>query len=172
MVLALLLTLGTTSGCAMLRITAAGDPGSTPNGVRVYAPRTYVLVDGSVAPSSQTTIVTLPDLCRGYDVRPWTIFSKQDFKIELDDGHQMKTLTANQDTTAFLTFMKEAASLAAKASGLPVGTQTINGTFGLANGVYVFTDRGELVMLYDARRAPGSPEAGSPLYGCNTAAAK
>jgi hypothetical protein len=105
------------------------------------------MVDGKLKPTPQTQIVTLPDPCRAYDVKPLTILAKQDFKIELAEGTQLKSLISNQDTTAFLTFLSGAASTAAKALGTPVGVQTISGTFGLRDGVYTYTDAGGLAML-------------------------
>lgn len=134
-------------GCSTFRVSGVTDLNSSPDGVRVYAPRILVMVDGTVEPTPQTQIVTLPDPCRAYDVKPLTILAKQDFKIELDDGTQLKSLTSNQDTTAFLTFVSGAASTAAKALGAPVGVQTISGTFGLRDGVYSYTDAGLLEML-------------------------
>jgi hypothetical protein len=83
----------------------------------------------------------LPDYNRAYDMKPLTIFAKQDFKIETEEG-QAKVLTANQDTTAFLTFFKEAAALAAKAAGLAVSAEVREGSFGLESGIYCLGDNG------------------------------
>jgi hypothetical protein len=150
----LILGVALAPGCATVRTFDVSDPDSTPRGVRVYAPRIYLLVDGQAKPSPQTQIVTLPDPCRAYDLRPWTLFAQQDFQIELDGAGQLKALTANQDTAAFLTFLKEGATLAAKAAGAPVGVQTIAGTFGLPDGVYLVGDDGRLGLLYDRTRTP------------------
>jgi hypothetical protein len=147
------------AGCSTLQVSHVSSLDSTPNGVRVYAPRILLLVDGHAKPTPQTQIVTLPDPCRAYDVKPLTILAKQDFKIELDDGAQLKALTSNQDTTAFLTFLSGAANLAARAAGFPVGVQTITGSFGLADGVYSYSDAGGLLKLYDAESRPTATSA-------------
>jgi hypothetical protein len=109
-----------------------------PNGVRVYPPKVYLLVDTN---EKKTTLAYLPDYSRAYDVKPLTVLAKQDFKIEVEEG-QVKSLASNQDTTAFLTFMKEAATLAAKAAGAAVSSSVINGTFGLQSGIYWLNDQG------------------------------
>jgi hypothetical protein len=139
-----------TGGCAEVSTKRVSDLNSTPQGVRVYAPRVYVLVDNATgaSPPKQTTYFVLPDFRRAYDVSPTTILAKQTFKIELDDG-QIKTLSADQDTTGFLTFVKEAAQLGAKAAGLPVSQQTIAGTGGLPDGLYVLDDDGTLRRYAD-----------------------
>ena len=129
--------LGLSSGCATV-VTNDADLAKTPNGVRVYPPKVYLMVDTG---EKRTTLAFLPDFSRAYDVKPLTIFAKQDFKIEIDEG-QLKALTSNQDTTTFLTFMKEAATLAAKASGATVSSTVINGTFGLDSGIYRLNDNG------------------------------
>ena len=125
------------SGCATI-VTNKANLNETPKGVRIYPPKVYLLVDTGV---NKTTIVYLPDYSRAYDIKPLTIFAKQDFKIETDEG-QLKALTANQDTTAMLTFLKEAAALAAKAAGVAVSSTVINGTFGLESGIYQLGDDG------------------------------
>ena len=90
---------------------------------------------------NKTTLAYLPDYSRAYDVLPVTIFAKQDFKVEMDEG-QLKTLTSNEDTTAFLTFLQQAGTLAAKAAGVAVSSTVINGTFGLDSGIYRLEDDG------------------------------
>ena len=129
-------------GCATV-ITEKADLSSEPNGVRIYPPKVYLMVDENAGSTGkgQTTLAYLPDFGKAYDVKPLTIFSKQDFKIELDEG-QLKSLTSNQDTTSILTFFQGAAQLAAKAAGVGVSAQIINGTFGLTSGIYVLEDDG------------------------------
>jgi len=134
LVLVLVLTAG---GCASV-CTKKADLSAPPRGVRIYPPAIYLMVD---ATEKKTTIAYMPDYNRAYDVRPVTILAKQDFKVELDDG-QLKSFQANQDTTAFLSFLKEAGALAAKAAGVGVSSTAINGTFGLASGIYRLNDRG------------------------------
>lgn len=125
------------TGCATV-VTNKADLNDAPKGVRIYPPKVCLLVDTTV---QKTTIAYLPDYTRAYDIKPLTILAKQDFKIETDEG-QLKALTANQDTTAMLTFLKEAAALAAKSAGVAVSSTVINGTFGLESGIYQLGDDG------------------------------
>lgn len=124
------------SSCATIS-TSKADLNEAPDGVRVYAPKVYLFVDGT---SKKSRLEVLPDYDRAYDVKPVTILAKHDFKIELDDG-RLKSLAANQDTTALLTFLggvvEEAAGIAGAVSGV-----SIDGTFGLAEGIYVMGDDG------------------------------
>lgn len=125
------------TGCATV-VTNKANLNEAPQGVRIYPPKVYLLVDTA---KGKTTIAYLPDYRRAYDLKPLTIFAKQDFKIETDGG-QLTALTTNQDTTAMLTFLKEAAELAAKAAGYAVSSTVINGTFGLESGIYQLGDDG------------------------------
>ena len=128
---------GLACGCATI-LTEKADLTQTPAGIRVYPPKVYLLVDTE---ERRTTLAYLPDYTRAYDVKPLTFLAQQDFKIEVDEG-QIKALTSNQDTTAFLTFLKEGATLAAKAAGVAVSSTVINGTFGLPSGIYRLDDDG------------------------------
>ncbi len=130
------------SGCATI-VTREADLSKAPKGVRIYPPRVCLLVDTAANSGEGATIITyLPDLDRAYDIRPLTVLAKQDFKVELDEG-QLKTLTSTQDTTAFLTFMREAAQLAAKGAGLGVSASApLKGKFGFASGVHCLRDDG------------------------------
>ena len=127
--------------CATITTKAVkkSDLESSPDGLRVYAPKVYIFVD---AQQHKSTIVNLPDYSRAYDVKPLTIFAKQDFNIQMDVG-QITQVTSNQDTTAFLTFLKEAAQIGLKAGGLPAALTTVDGDFGLPSGVYSLTDDGK-----------------------------
>ena len=126
------------TACSTIRTTAVTDLNSTPNGIRVYPPRVLLMVHTT---AKKSRLVYAPDLSRAYDIKPLTVLAKQDFKIELDEG-QVKTLTANQDTTAFLTFLQGAAELASKAAGVAVSSTSIEGTFGLKDGIYVMKNDG------------------------------
>ncbi|MDI1279425.1 hypothetical protein [Methylobacter sp.] len=133
---------GLFSGCATV-VTNDADLAKTPNGVRIYPPKVYLMVDTT---EKKTTLAYLPDYSRAYDVKPLTILAKQDFKIEVEEG-QLKSLASNQDTTAILSFVKEAATLAAKAAGVAVSSTVINGTFGLDSGIYQLSDEGVFVPV-------------------------
>lgn len=120
-------------GCATIVTKKVADITAEPEGIRVYPPKLYLFVDAGV---NESNLVTAPDFGNAYDVKPLTILSKHDFKLEVDDG-VVKALTSSQDTTAFLTFFKEAAQMAAKGAGLGVSKNTFKGTFGLQTGIYV-----------------------------------
>jgi hypothetical protein len=130
------------TGCATL-VTRQADLAKAPKGVRVYPPKVYLMVD---AAEKKSTLAFLPDFARAYDVKPVSVFAKQDFEIEFSEG-QLKSVTANQDTTAILSLFKEGANLAAKAAGVGVSSSTINGTFGLDSGVYALGDDGAFRKL-------------------------
>jgi hypothetical protein len=141
-------------GCvSWLATRAVADPDAPPRGVRVYAPRHYLLVD---AEEKKSQLVTLPDLCRAYDIQPISILSKQDFTVKLDEG-QLADLTSNQDGTAWLTFFKSVGELAARSAGVPVSAAQINGSFGLASGVYRIRDDGGLERLGAAKGVGACP---------------
>jgi len=126
------------AGCATITTEKVEDLRTAPNGVRVYQPRVYLLVDQAAA---QTTLVYAPDFSRAYDVKPMTVFAKQDFKIEIEEG-QLKSLTSNQDTTSILNFITSGAQLGAKAAGVGVSSVIMKGTFGLDTGIWVLNDKG------------------------------
>ncbi|MDO8334800.1 MAG: hypothetical protein Q7T35_09050 [Nitrosomonas sp.] len=140
LIIVLIITLLT--GCATI-ITEKADLTKAPSGVRIYPQIVYLAVDTQ---EKKSTLMYLPDNARAYDIKPLTILAKQDFKIEVEEG-QLKSLTSNQDTTAFLTFLKEAAQMAAKAAGAPVSATVINGTFGLASGLYKLGDDGHFSQV-------------------------
>jgi hypothetical protein len=125
-------------GCATL-VTRPADLAQAPDGVRVYPPKVCLLVDKG---ANATVIATFPDLARAYDVRPLTVFARQDFEIELDGG-QLVSLTANQDTQAFPRLLGEAAQTAAAGAGAGVSaTAALRGTFGFDDGIHCQRDDG------------------------------
>ncbi len=125
------------TGCSTFA-TKKADLSQAPDGVRIYPPRVCLFVDET---EKRSTLAYLPDYRRAYDIKPITVVAKQDFKVELEEG-QLKVLTSNQDTTALLTFIKEAGTLAAKAAGVGVSAQVLNGTFGFKSGIYCMNDEG------------------------------
>jgi len=139
------------TGCATFRIHEA-KPGEAPKGVRIYPPKIYLLVDTC---AGKSRLLYAPDYERAYDVEPLTIFARQDFRIELDDG-QLKKLTSDQDTTAVLTFFEGAASVGAKAAGSGVSSTSVEGTFGLADGVWTIDASGPFrpLRLTQDRKCP------------------
>ena len=138
--LSILLAILACLGCATIRTTKA-NLDEAPAGIRVYPPTVCLLVDTG---TKKTTLAYLPDYSRAYDVRPVTLFAKQDLRLDLDEG-QVKGVTVDQDTTAFLSFLKEAGTLAAKGAGVAVSSTVLNGTFGLHSGIYCLSDQGRFV---------------------------
>lgn len=132
-----ILLCGWATGCATV-ITHKADLAQKPQGVRIYPPRVYLLVDTT---ERKSTLAYLPDFERAYDVKPLTILAQQDFKVELDEG-QLKSLTDNQDTAGIISLIKEGASTAAKAAGVAVSSTVISGTFNLPTGIYRLDDHG------------------------------
>ncbi len=130
------------TGCATF-VTREAELDEAPNGVRVYPPKVYLLVDHAKAKSH---LIYAPDFARAYDVKPITVLSKQEFKIEIAEG-QIRSLTSTQDASAFPAFVRSAADLGARVAGVGVSKQTLEGTFGLETGIYVLNDRGEFEKL-------------------------
>ncbi len=127
------------AGCATIRTEKVTDLNSRPEGVRVYPPRIYLAVDKE---HNKSQLYILPDYQRAYDIKPLTVLAKNDFSIELDDG-KISKLTSNQDTTGILTFISQAGQAAAKGAGLPVsGGAAVEGSFGLASGIWRLGDDG------------------------------
>ncbi len=133
------------TGCTLIS-TEKANLASAPNGVRIYPPKTYFFVNTE---KKQTNIYILPDYANAYDVKPWTIISKQDFMLELSDG-MLNKFTANQDTTSFIDLFKavtEAAKSAAAPGAGGLTQNSIEGTFGLEDGIYVLTETGILAKV-------------------------
>jgi len=148
----LLICIFTFSGCATIETTKVNDPDSEVKGVRVNVPpKTYFLFVDTAA--NQTTIIGFPTLGNIYDIKPNTMFGKQDFTLKLGDNGELTELLANQDTTGILSFFEgmakvgaDLAKAAGKAAAPPalrnLEIQTIGGTFGLPGGYYRYTKEG------------------------------
>lgn len=132
------------TGCSTVLIEKA-DTNNAPQGVRIYPPKTYFFVNTA---KQTTNIYILPDYANAYDVKPLTFISKQDFSVELSDG-MLNKFTANQDTTAFIELLKTAADIAKSAvPGAGGLTQnSIDGTFGLQDGIYILSEKGDLLKI-------------------------
>ena len=121
---------GLLCGCTAIRTNPA-NLNEAPRGVRVYPPAVYLFVDK--ARGSQ--YVVAPDYRRAYDVKPVTLFAKQDFGVELNDGILAK-YSGGQDTLAILSFLQRGAEIGAKAAGVAVSQVSLPGSFGFPDGVY------------------------------------
>ncbi len=133
------------AGCATVSVNAGRGP--VPDGVRVYPPKVLLMVDAQYdGGRGRTSLVVLPDLGAAYDVRPVTVLAKNDFRIDLEDG-MLKTLASGQDTTAILGLVKTAGELGAKAAGTGVSARDLEGSYGLATGIYVLRPDGTFAPL-------------------------
>jgi len=102
------------SGCAWVSVTDVSKARGSPDGLRVYTPRTYVVVSGSTV-----STVTVPDCSREYAIDFGSFMSKHDVEIELESG-MVKKLTSKQDSTAVPTALIGVVNEALKA-GAEVG---------------------------------------------------
>ena len=108
----------------------------------VYPPRVYLLVDSRFGEGKGlTTLLTLPNYAEAYDIRPVTVFSRNDFRIQVEDG-MMKSLQSDQDTTAALALFKTAGVAAASAAGVGVSARDFEGSYGLETGIYILQPDG------------------------------
>jgi len=134
------------SGCSTI-LSEKADLNKTSNGIRIFPPKIYFFVNNE---QKTTYIYILPDSTNAYDVKPLTILAKQELTLEINEG-MISKLTANQDTTAFIELIKLAATKDAKQSSAPAAgalTQnSIGGTFGLPDGIYVLSERGALSKI-------------------------
>src|SRR2546426_9759210 len=86
------------AGCATISTSPGKSP--VPRGVRVYPPRVYLMVDAKYdGGNGRTTVLVVPNLDEAYDVLPVAALSRNDFRIEVEDG-MLRSLTSGQDTTA------------------------------------------------------------------------
>ena len=116
-------------GCSHVTIRRViGDDDVT--GARFYRPWPYLLVSGpevaadpkatatSRAATSRASIVYLPDLCNEYVIHPWVGLGSVEVKATLDDGWNLTSLGATQDSkipeaiTAFTGLLGGSAKLA------------------------------------------------------------
>jgi hypothetical protein len=140
---ALLTALVAAGGCTGIstRMVKTNDP--EPHGIRVYPPCVYLFVS-----TNESRLVTLPDMGRAYDVKPWAILAKHDFSLELSEGMITK-LAADQDSTASLALLQKMAELGAAAAA---GAKGVEGTafatdFGLTTGIYRIDDKGVFQLV-------------------------
>ena len=150
-ILVVLAALALTS-CAFV-YTQKADLNSAPFGIRVYPPKVYLAVDTT---ANISELIYAPDLQQAYDVNPITLFAKQNFQLDIEEG-QVKTFKADQDTTAILDLIKSLTEAAAKPAGGAVSTKTIKGTFGLATGLYVLQQDGTFARLATPSSQEGQP---------------
>jgi hypothetical protein len=140
-----LLSAAPLGGCATVSTSPASGP--VPDGVRVFPPKVLLMVDAEYdGGRGRTSIVLVPDLGRAYDVRPVTVLAKNNFRIDVEDGI-LKSLESGQDTTAFLGLLKSAGETAAKAPGAGVTARDLEGSYGMATGIYVLRPNGTFTAM-------------------------
>ena len=115
-------------------------------GIEVYRPGYCIIVSDSNA-----SVFTCPNLASSYEIKPRSFLAKNDFSVELSSGMLAKA-SDNLDTTAILTFLKNAAELAAEAAGSPVSESSIAGHIGLDPGFYFWDGAGPLTKVTVPRK--------------------
>jgi len=86
-----------------------------------------------------------PDYNRAYDVKPFTFLAKHDFILDIDNG-QLQSFTAFQQSMISLA-MPDFGSNRTKVPSAPGGPTQIEGTFGLAPGIYEMQQSGEFKKI-------------------------
>lgn len=131
-----------TSGCSKLVITQVGpDLDKEPNGIRVYPPRVLLFVG-----EKYSMIHYVPDYKRAYDVKPFTFFANQDFNIDVVNG-RIQSLTSNQDSLFTYSILSPLEKEIGKAPITHGEMIQIEGTFGLAPGIYELQQTGEFKKI-------------------------
>ena len=141
---ALILLLLVGSGCAGIKTYPARP--NEPHGIRVYPQKIYLLVDKE---KNVSQLVSLPDIKNAYDIKPWSILSKHDFTIKIEEA-QVKELESNQDSSAALSFLQKIVELAAKTAekameegaGRAVADVKFGSSLGFDTGIYELSETG------------------------------
>lgn len=141
---ALIISLLVGSGCA--GITTYPARPNEPHGIRVYPQKIYLLVDKE---KNASQLISLPDIKNAYDIKPWSILSKHDFTIKIEEA-QVKDLTSNQDSSAALSLLQKIVDLAAKAAekameqgeGRAVADVKFGSSLGFDTGIYELSETG------------------------------
>lgn len=125
------------SGCAGFVTT------NPEKGVEVYRPGLCLMVTDASA-----TAFTCPNLTSTYEIKPRSILARNEFTAELNNGMLTK-VTDSLDTASLLTFLQAAAELGAKAAGVAVSEQSLEGSIDLDPGFYFWDGSGALQRLSD-----------------------
>ena len=141
---ALILLLLVGSGCAGISTYPARP--NEPHGIRVYPQKIYLLVDKE---KNVSQLVSLPDIKNAYDIKPWSILSKHDFTIKIEEA-QIKELDSHQDSSAALSFLQKIVELAAKTAekameegaGRAVADVKFGSSLGFDTGIYELSETG------------------------------
>jgi len=132
------------SGCAGISTYPARP--NEPHGIRVYPQKIYLLVDKE---KNISQLVSLPDIKNAYDIKPWSILSKHEFTIKIEEA-QIKQVDSNQDSSAALSILQKIVELAAKTAekameegaGRAVADVKLGSSFGFDTGIYELSETG------------------------------
>ena len=130
------------SGCSKLVITQVGpDLDKEPNGIRVYPPRVLLFVGEKFS-----MIHYVPDYKHAYDVKPFTFLANQDFNLDVVNG-RVQSLSSNQDSLFTYSILSQQKKEIGKAPITHGENILIEGTFGLAPGIYELQASGEFKKI-------------------------
>lgn len=130
------------TGCSKLVVTQVGpDLDKEPNGIRVYPPRVLLFVG-----EKYSMIHYVPDYKRAYDVKPFTFLANQDFNLDVVNG-RVQSLSSNQDSLFTYSILSQFKKQVGKAPITQAETIQIEGTFGLAPGIYEMQASGEFKKI-------------------------
>jgi len=137
------------NGCAGIS-TYPARPNQA-NGIRIYPQKIYLLVDEG---KQSSKFISLPDIKSAYDVKPWSVLSKHDFTIKIEEA-QVKELSSNQDSSAALSLLQKMVELAADVAkeaakeakdkaltGKAVAQIDIESSLGFKTGIYELSETG------------------------------
>lgn len=134
------------NGCAGISTRPASL--NQANGIRIYPQKIYLLVDEE---KKSSKFISLPDIKNAYDVKPWSVLSKHNFTIKIEEA-QVKELSSNQDSSAALSLLQKMVELAAdvakeaakeaKDTGRAVAQIDIGSSLGFKTGIYELSETG------------------------------
>ena len=137
------------NGCAGIS-TRPARPNEA-HGIRIYPQKIYLLVDEE---KKSSKFISLPDIKSAYDVKPWSVLSKHEFTIKIEEA-QVKELSSNQDSSAALSLLQKMVELAADVAkeaakeakdkaltGKAVAQIDIGSSLGFKTGIYELSETG------------------------------
>ena len=110
-------------------------------GIEVYRPAYCFVVS-----ETNASVFTCPNLASSYEIKPRSFLARNDFSVELSSG-MLEKASDELDTTAILTFLKDASEIAARAAGSAVAEASVDGGIGLEPGFYFWDGSGPLTRI-------------------------
>ncbi|MBU4234037.1 MAG: hypothetical protein L6277_02050 [Desulfobacterales bacterium] len=125
-----------------------------PNGIRVYPPKIYLIIyekqellktsTDKIVTQKFIKIMTLPDMTKGYDIKPVSFLARNNFEISLSDG-QLTNLKADLDTTAIINLLKSMVEKGAEVAKTSLVSEIeIEGSIKWESGMYEFDTKNGL----------------------------